>query len=218
MMMDQRKSEIPQISDRIYQEIRKNFIGLKYNNTNTEAGFLYVWYHQDRNFYYRLNNPSDWRKGQLNKLCFFDYWLKLKGFDDKKRSLIWEKLKSDYGLAIDKDFEDSDYLKKTIKQYEQNKTLKEYYHELIFQRKIKKKTWEDLRKELIDKPWEKESDKRLKKALKLYRKIHDYLKINPHARPREIQRKFSINKSQLKAILDSMNPKKSQSQFLWAGF
>jgi len=186
------------ISDALgIREIRKNFIGLFYNNTNTEAGFLYRYYHHEKYFYYRLNHPADWRKGRLNKLRFFEYWLRLKGYTDNEIIKIQQELISRNKINS---WELMD--PKTLYRYKKNKLLNECYYELMYQRNVRLKDWETLRCELLED--DKELDRRLYRALKLTGKLHEYLKKNPHATSRELQRKFSIRKPKLEATLKTL--------------
>jgi len=144
-----------------------------------------------------LNHPADWRKGRLNKLVFFEYWLRLKGYTDEEIIKIQEKLISQNKINS---WELMD--PKTLYRYKKNELLNECYYELMYQRKVRNKTWDELRKELLER--ERELDRKLYRALKRLRKIREYLKENLRATPRKLQRKFSIRKSQLEATLKSL--------------
>jgi hypothetical protein len=185
-------------SDKGFAEIKKNFDGLRFDNTNTETGFLYRWYHDEENFYYRLNHPAEWRKGRLNKIVFFEYWLKLKGYSDEEIYEIWDKL----DILRRRRRERMD--RRTLSRYEKNKNLNECFYELTFQRQIEQKSWDDLRRELIDKPWEKKILKRMGRGLRFNTKFARYLQKNPRASFRELQRQFSLCKTQVEAILSGL--------------
>ena len=200
--MDARLTKQGQISDSNLAEIRKNFQGLKFDNTRTETGFLYRWYREETVFYYCLKHPkwvgrSKPRRGHLNKVVFFEYWLKLRGHSDDEIVDIWKKLK------ISREQMD----RRTLLRYKKNRDLNECYHELRFQREIEGKSWDDLRMELIDKPWEKKIGLRSKgfaRAFRLHNKILRYLKENPRARFSELEWKFSIGRKQLDIVLEEL--------------